>query len=164
MNQQVSRAFVGLSFLFCLASVPAFAESADEVEKRVAKLAAFLHELDTTVIPADVDSELQPELAEPKRMLSRSIQDRRRQRNEQDVAEWRAISSREHWERFRNLRIARMRKSLGKFPEPPEDLNVKVTKTLNGDGFQVECVVFESRPGLLVTANLYRPAEARRDG
>lgn len=126
------------------------------------QLADVLYDLDPTVIPTTVDAALQPELAEPKRMLSRSIQDRRRERNEQDVAEWRAISSREDWTRFRDTRIARLRESLGTFPSPSEDLKVRVTKTLNGDGFQVECLVFQSRPGLLVTANLYRPAESRR--
>jgi dienelactone hydrolase len=162
VNQRVTRAFVGLSFFFWLGTVSAIAESSDKAEKRVAELATFLREFDSTVIPAEVDSNLQPELAEPKRMLSRSIQIRRRKRNEQDVAEWRAISSREEWVQFRDERVERLRNSLGTFPDPPNDLNVNVTKTLKGDGFQVECLVFESRPGLFVTANLYRPAEARR--
>ena len=33
-----------------------------------------------------------------------------------------------------------------------------VTRTLEGDGYRIENLVFESRPGLVVTANLYRPA------
>lgn len=134
----------------------------DRSKTRVKELAAFLREFDSTVIPADADASLQPELAEPQRMLSSNIRNRRRERNEQDVEQWRSISSREDWERLRDARIARLKKSLGTFPEPPTDLKVRVTKTLKGDGFFVDCVVFESRPGLLVTANLYRPAESRR--
>ena len=30
---------------------------------------------------------------------------------------------------------------------------------MEGDGYRVETIVFESRPGLLVTANLYLPAK-----
>src|SRR5207244_6831815 len=45
------------------------------------------------------------------------------------------------------------------FPPVPKDLNVRVTRTLAGPGYRVENIVFESRPGLVVTANLYLPAE-----
>jgi cephalosporin-C deacetylase-like acetyl esterase len=165
-QQQRVTAFVlfVLMLMVVAEGVAADKQAGDTAASRVGKLATFLREFDSTVIPAEVDSNLQPELAQPKRMLSRSIQSRRRKRNEQDVAQWRSISSREDWTRFRDTRIARLRKSLGTFPVPPEDLKVRVTKTLkgDGDGFQVECLVFQSRPGLLVTANLYRPAESRR--
>src|SRR5262249_41384024 len=50
--------------------------------------------------------------------------------------------------------------SLGQFPEPPRDLKIRVTKTLEGDGFVIQNLVFESRPGLIVTANLYKPVKA----
>ena len=36
-------------------------------------------------------------------------------------------------------------------------MKVRTTRTLPGEGYQIENVVFESRPGLLVTANLYSP-------
>src|SRR5205823_3925849 len=45
-----------------------------------------------------------------------------------------------------------------RFPSPPKDLRVRLTRELPGDGYRIENLVFESRPGLLVTANLYRPA------
>ena len=47
------------------------------------------------------------------------------------------------------------------FPEPPSDLKTQVTGTVSGPGYRIENIVFESRPGLLVTANLYQPAEPR---
>ncbi|MCH7728504.1 MAG: acetylxylan esterase, partial [Planctomycetes bacterium] len=65
----------------------------------------------------------------------------------------------EQWEEFSQARIAALRKSLGQFPEPPKKLNVRVTGRLQRDGYRIENVVFESRPGLWVTANLYLPAK-----
>ncbi|MCE9560759.1 MAG: hypothetical protein K8U57_01765 [Planctomycetes bacterium] len=48
----------------------------------------------------------------------------------------------------------------GKFPEKTP-LNAKVTGTLERDASTIEKVIFESRPGLLVTANLYLPKGAK---
>jgi dienelactone hydrolase len=47
--------------------------------------------------------------------------------------------------------------ALGGFPDKTP-LNAKVTGTLNGDGFRVAKVIYESRPDHHVTANLYLPA------
>lgn len=162
MNPRIMGPVVGSVILLCLSAVSFGQETDAAAKKRVVEIAAFLRQMDTTVIPADVDATVHPELAEPRRMLSRSLQQRRRKRNELDVAEWRSLRTREQWERFRDARIAKLRKSLGTFPVPAGKLQVTVTKSLKGDGFLVECLVFESRPGLSVTANLYRPAESRR--
>ena len=44
-------------------------------------------------------------------------------------------------------------------PEPERTpLNARVVGTLERDGYRVERLAYESRPGLLVTANLYLPA------
>lgn len=48
-------------------------------------------------------------------------------------------------------------KTLGGFPERTP-LNAKVTGTIPGDGYRIENVLFESRPGHHVTGNLYLPA------
>src|SRR5262249_23730723 len=53
-----------------------------------------------------------------------------------------------------------LRDSLGQFPPVPKDLKARVTRKLEGDGYRIENLVFESRPGVLVTANLYGPAKA----
>ncbi len=50
---------------------------------------------------------------------------------------------------------------LGLWPMPPRtDLNVKITGKLERPKFTVEKIVFESMPGLYVTANLYVPKPA----
>jgi dienelactone hydrolase len=79
--------------------------------------------------------------------------------NDRENKAWRAVSSKAEWEKFRDVRIAALRKSLGRFPVPPRDLKVRIRKTLDGDGYRIDNLTFESRPGLLVTANLYRPAK-----
>ena len=52
----------------------------------------------------------------------------------------------------------RIRQSFG--PEPERTpLNARVTKTVDRDTYTIENVIFESRPGFPVTANLYLPKE-----
>lgn len=51
-------------------------------------------------------------------------------------------------------------KSLGLYPAPPKtDLKAQVTGTIQRDGYRIEKLRYESRPGLLVTAHLYLPAK-----
>ncbi len=51
---------------------------------------------------------------------------------------------------------ARLKASFGPLPEKTP-LNPKVTRVLERDGYRVENTVFESRPGYLVSSNLYVP-------
>src|SRR5262249_7468030 len=76
-------------------------------------------------------------------------------------ASWRTVKNREDWEKFRDARLAKLRTSLGQYPEPPTDLKVRTTSERNGEGFRIENLVFETRPGLLATANLYVPEPLR---
>jgi hypothetical protein len=48
--------------------------------------------------------------------------------------------------------------ALGGLPPADTPLNPRVTGTVEGDGFRIEKVVFESRPRHYVTANLYLPS------
>ncbi len=71
-----------------------------------------------------------------------------------------AINGKAEWEQMRGQRIKALRASLGQFPAVPKDLKIRVVRTTAGDGFEVDNLLFESRPGVVVTANLYRPAKA----
>jgi cephalosporin-C deacetylase-like acetyl esterase len=118
-------------------------------------LAQKLTALDARVI-AD-GKEKSKELA---RMLARDVQGRRRAANERSSAAWEKITSKKDWEKFRARRLAALRASLAGYPPAAKDLQARVTRRLEGDGFRIENLVFESRPGVLVTANLYVPAKA----
>ncbi|HEV3025865.1 MAG TPA: acetylxylan esterase, partial [Pirellulales bacterium] len=65
----------------------------------------------------------------------------------------------EEWERFRDSRIETLRRSLGQYPPVRTDLKVLTTRTFDGEGYAIDNLVFESRPGWVVMANLYRPAK-----
>jgi cephalosporin-C deacetylase-like acetyl esterase len=118
-------------------------------------LAAQLRELDACVFAAEGDQAKQ--LA---RMLAQDVNDGIRTANERSTKAWREIKTRADWERFRDARLQALRDSLGPFPPAAKDLKVRVVRVLEGDGYRIKNLVFESRPGLVVTANLYRPAGA----
>ncbi len=54
----------------------------------------------------------------------------------------------------------RIRRSFGPMPEKTP-LKARITGTVERDAYRIENVVFESRPGFLVTANLYLPKGRR---
>ena len=76
--------------------------------------------------------------------------------NARETEAWNALASTEEREAFFQERLRALRYSLG---GPVEDRAVEdqVTGRYEGEGFCVENLVFESRPGLQVTANLYLP-------
>jgi cephalosporin-C deacetylase-like acetyl esterase len=90
-------------------------------------------------------------------MIGRYIQQRTAQFNVGHREEWYKIKTREQWEKYRDERIERLRRSLGEWPQPGKP-NVRVTNVIKGDGFNIENVAYESRPGLWVAGNLYVPA------
>jgi len=94
-------------------------------------------------------------------MLRDDARRRLRAANRRDAEAWARVKSKADWERFRDVRIKALRESLGPFPPPPKTLNIEVTRRLDGDGFRIERLVFESRPGLVATANLYVPEPTR---
>lgn len=83
------------------------------------------------------------------------------QANQRSSREWHTITSRGQWEQFVRVRLEALRDSLGDLPEVSGAPSVHLSKTLSGDGFQVENLVFESRPRFWVTANLYVPDPIR---
>jgi dienelactone hydrolase len=90
-------------------------------------------------------------------MLTGNVRVRVLAANERDLAGWHEVHTRADWERFRNARIESLRRSLGSFPSVPKDLQVRITGTVTGEGYHIDNLVFVSRPGLVVTANLYGP-------
>lgn len=138
---------VAITCLFAFLST-SLIQAADE------SLATHLRELDSRVIV--VGTVRQPPLAS---LLPRHAEARLRQANRASTAAWERIKTRADWEAFRQEKLAALKRSLGPFPEPPRDLRVKVTGSQAGDGYVVQNLLYESRPGLFVTANLYRPAK-----
>lgn len=68
----------------------------------------------------------------------------------------------DEWLARRGELLAELRYMLGLDPMPARTpLNATVTGTLQRDGYVVDLLHFQSRPGLYVTANLYRPAEVK---
>jgi dienelactone hydrolase len=69
------------------------------------------------------------------------------------------VTTAEAWEKLRPRYKEEYLYMLGLWPAPERTpLQAKVTGTLEGDGYQVEMLHYQSRPRLYVTANLYRPA------
>ncbi|MFN7937858.1 MAG: acetylxylan esterase [Bryobacteraceae bacterium] len=73
---------------------------------------------------------------------------------------WASVSTREQWEKFRDERIGALRRFLGEFPARTE-LNAQVGKEYVGKGYRRQDVVYQSRPGLWIAANLYLPETPR---
>jgi Prolyl oligopeptidase family len=68
------------------------------------------------------------------------------------------IKTKAEWERERPERRRQFLEMLGLWPLPPRtDLHPQITGKLTTDRFTVEKLLFQSSPGLYVTANLYVP-------
>ena len=68
------------------------------------------------------------------------------------------IDSAEAWKARRPELQGKLKAMLGLVPEPPRgDLKAEVRGTVERPDFTVEKIVYQSLPGLYVTANLYRP-------
>jgi dienelactone hydrolase len=123
-------------------------------------LSTQLTALDARVIPAD-------ERPAAAGMLERQLDSRIEAANQASSRAWHALDSREAWQTFRAARLAALRESLGRWPQPATQagaLQLHVTGTIRGEGFTVDNLLFETRPGLWSSANLYRPLEANKPG
>ena len=94
-------------------------------------------------------------------MIDRDITRRTVEVNKRNREAWSKIENRKQWEAFRDERIEHLRRSLGEYPTPGK-LNVRVTGTVKGEDFNIENVVYESRPGQWVPGNLYVPSQLRK--
>lgn len=142
---------LGLPYVAIL-SPPAVRAHAAEERAGIGELAEQLRDLPTRVIPEqDREAAVQ--------MLPGNLRKRLEEANVRSTAEWKAIKSREQWERFRDEKIRLLREAIGPFPQEPCDLRPHVVSSAEGEGFRIRNLVFQSRPGLWVTANLYVPAK-----
>ena len=70
---------------------------------------------------------------------------------------WKGIHSADEFDKIRRTLRSRMINRLGGFPTVRTPLNPRITKCIERDGYNIECLIFESRPGAYVTCNLYLP-------
>ena len=111
--------------------------------------------------------QLNSRLAEPnserakawQQTLASDYKRRKQAANLRESSAFAAIKTKADWEAFRDQRIEALRRSLGEFPTERSDLRIQVTGKKEFDGFTRENILYESRPGLVVTANLYRPTK-----
>ena len=142
--------WTGLVLLCGILLIPRFASAEEKTSLSAAEVKAW----DANVLG-------DTEASQRERMLSDDARARLREANRRETRAWRAIRSRSEWEGYRDKRIAALRKSLGETPPVPNPLSIKVAGEIKGDGYGIEKIVFESRPGLWVTANLYQPASPK---
>lgn len=134
------------------AEVPANSAAAAHGRLKVGKLAEQLRNLPSNVLPEE-------ERESAAGAIPDHLQRRLRTANRRSSAAWKAVKTRDDWRRFRDKKLRLLRQALGPPSEEPGDLRLQVTATVGGDGYRVRNLVFQSRPGLWVTANLYVPAE-----
>ncbi|MCI0641187.1 MAG: hypothetical protein L0Y72_09030 [Gemmataceae bacterium] len=89
----------------------------------------------------------------------KDLRARRDAANKKDVQSWHQVLNKAHWESRKKDFIGPMRFALGVRRPTSTEPTVVVAKTIAGDGFVIENLLYESRPGVWVTANLYAPAK-----
>jgi Acetyl xylan esterase (AXE1) len=76
------------------------------------------------------------------------------QRREQAIAEIRTVADAEKRKQWARAKILEL---IGGLPDYDGPLNARVTGRISGDSIVIEKVIFESLPGLFITAHIYRP-------
>lgn len=71
--------------------------------------------------------------------------------------EWNSVKTLADWEQYRAKRIDNLKNSFGAFPKVRSPLLYQVTGSVKGEGYQVKNIVYQSRPGFYIAANLYLP-------
>ncbi len=117
-----------------------------------ASVAADFAAIDPNVFPRD-----DPRAKELPRMMWRDATRRIQEANLRESKAFAAVTTRQQWEQYRDVRIQKLKESLGPFPEVPQQMRVEVTREIPGDGFVIRNLLYQTRPGLWVSANLYLP-------
>ncbi len=99
------------------------------------------------------------------RMVQEYFVQQVRDAEKKNVAALDGLKTKADAEAYVRLAQRRIQECFGSFPERTP-LNARVTRTVERDGYRIENVIFESRPGFPVTANLYVPTgrEGRMPG
>ncbi|HXD88995.1 MAG TPA: CocE/NonD family hydrolase [Urbifossiella sp.] len=116
-------------------------------------IAADFKAIDPNVFPKD-----DPRAKALPKMLGADLRKRMREANLNESEAFAKVTSRQLWEGHRQQRIRNLRDSLGEFPTVPAKMRIVVTRKLKGEGYLIHNLVYESRPGFWVSANLYLPA------
>jgi hypothetical protein len=66
------------------------------------------------------------------------------------------LSSLSQWQKRQEWLRTALKEAVGPFP-PKTQLNAKITRTIDKDGFKVEHIVYESQPGFYVTSSMFIP-------
>ncbi|MGE0609781.1 MAG: hypothetical protein AB7O62_22010 [Pirellulales bacterium] len=148
----IERFLVSLGTFFVAISLVSSVTFADELADEIRQTAGNV---------VDIDGNTPEARQRMRRVLDDDVDARFHLANRQLLADWRAINSRESWEEYRDERLERMRAALGQFPPVPDEMAIRVTGTVAGPGYLIDNVLYESRPDLWVTGNLYRPADPR---
>jgi len=119
------------------------------------KIMADLHRISSAVAPPEEQEGLRAQ-------LGHSLREQIAAANRASSAAWANIESRTDWERFRQDKRRLLRTAIGPFPERSIPARTLITGRIQGSGFQIQNLVYESRPGLVVTANLYVPKPPRQ--
>jgi dienelactone hydrolase len=143
------RVFIASAALLLLFAEPAAAD--DAARERIE---AALKQISPHVLPAAERDQLRT-------MLSRALRDQIATANRASSEAWSQIATREDWQRFRQEKLTALRMAIGPFPPRPAKPRTLVKGRIQGDGFQILNLVYESRPRLVVTANLYVPDPPR---
>ena len=93
-------------------------------------------------------------------MLHDHIHGRVRKALELEAQSWAAVRARPDWEQFRAKRIQALSKFIGDFPERVP-LDATIGKEYRGEGYRRVDLIYRSRPGLWIAANLYLPEQVR---
>ncbi len=121
-----------------------------------AELAGQLRKLD-----ANVFTQAAARDAKLGSMVERDIRFRIHAAIQREAEAFAKLASTEDWEKFRDPRLKALRESLGPTPAVGGEIRVHYAGKFKGDGYVRENVVFESRPGVVVTANVYQPSPPR---
>ncbi|MEO6847758.1 MAG: acetylxylan esterase [Chthoniobacterales bacterium] len=86
--------------------------------------------------------------------------ERARAQNKDRAARLKSIRTRKDAEKYRDFAFEKFAKAFGPMPKKTP-LNPILTGVIERKGYRVEKLIFESRPGFFVTANLYVPDNIR---